>query len=150
MSKICCFTGHRFGLKLDYGLMDRVIENLLKGGCKKFLCGMARGFDLAAAESLLEVNKKGAYGAELVACIPCENQTFGYSGADRERYQRILRQCGEVISFAKEYDQSCMFIRDRFMAENSDTVVCYLRRKRGGTFYTVAYARKLGKKIIEL
>ena len=43
-----------------------------------------------------------------------------------------------------------MFERDRYLVDNSDLLVCFLRKNRGGTFYTVNYARKKGKKIIEL
>lgn len=145
----CTFTGHRQIKDLDYALLDRVILNLVKSGCARFLCGMAKGFDLAAAESVLGVKKQG-YSAELVACIPCETQSESYSSADRARYERILDNCSEVVVLSDNYYNGCMHVRDRFMVDNSDVVLCYLREKSGGTFYTVNYASKLGKKIIEL
>lgn len=144
----CTFTGHRQLNDLDYALMDRVILNLVKNGCNRFFCGMAKGFDLAAAESLIEI--KRVYPAEIVACIPCERQSDGYTAADRARYDRILKNCSEIIVLSDNYYNGCMQVRDRFMVDNSDVVLCYLRKKSGGTYYTVNYASKLGKKIIEI
>ena len=145
----CTFTGHRVIKDLDFQLLDRVIENLIKNGCRRFLCGMAKGFDLSAAESVIAF--MGNYsGIELVACIPCEGQSDAFSATDKARYARILENCTEVITLSKEYYSGCMHFRDRYMVENSDTVLCYLRRKSGGTYYTVNYAKKLDKKIIEL
>lgn len=145
---VCTFTGHRQLRDLDYALMDRVILNLVKNGCTRFYCGMAQGFDLAAAESVLGIGKD--YPAELVACIPCESQKDTFSAADRARYERILKSCSEVIVLSDFYYKGCMQARDRFMVDNSDVVLCYLRQKSGGTYYTVNYARKLGKKVIEI
>lgn len=144
----CTFTGHRQLNDLDYALMDRVILNLVKNGCNRFFCGMAKGFDLAAAESLIEIKRD--YPAEIVACIPCERQSDGYTAADRARYDRILKNCSEIIVLSDNYYNGCMQVRDRFMVDNSDVVLCYLRKKSGGTYYTVNYASKLGKKIIEI
>lgn len=144
----CAFTGHRYLRDLDYALLDRVVLNLIKNGCSRFLCGMAKGFDMAAAESVIALKKQ--YPAELVACIPCENQTDVYSAADKERYGRILKNCSEIIVLSESYSNGCMHMRDRFMVDNSDIVLSYLRRSSGGTYYTVRYAEKSGKKIIGL
>ena len=134
--------------ELDYNLLDRVILNLIKSGVKKFYCGMAIGFDLAAAESV--INYKRSYDIKLYACIPCENQTDGYSSADRRRYERILKNCDGEIIFAPLYFDGCMQLRDRFLVDNCDVLVSFLRRNRGGTHYTVSYAKSKDKKIIEL
>lgn len=146
---VCAFTGHRELVDLDVALMDRVIKNLIKNGCKRFLCGMAHGFDLAAAESVLAL-KREFPEVELVACVPCEGQSRYFSVTDRARYDRILQNCSEVVVLARSYYQGCMHVRDRYMVDNCDLVVCYLRKKSGGTYYTVKYAKALDKKVIEL
>lgn len=149
MTEVCTFTGHRNISGLDLNLLDRVILNLVKNGCKRFLCGMAKGFDLAAAESVIQL-KRDYPNVELVACIPCADQTDVFSAADKARYERVLHNCNKIITLSESYYQGCMHVRDRFMVDNSDTVLCYLRHNRGGTFYTVRYAEKIIKKVIEL
>lgn len=150
ISKVCAFTGHR-NLNsggFDINLLDRVILDLIKTGTEKFICGMALGFDLAAAQSVIAYKKK--YNIKLVACIPCENQTDTFPEKSKELYNYIRGKCDEVIILAPQYYKGCMQERDRFMVDSCDVLVCYLRKNFGGTFYTVNYAKKKGKKIIEI
>ena len=145
----CAFSGHRaLDSRFDYNLLDRVILNLIKSGARNFYCGMATGFDMEAAEIVLRYKKQ--YGIRLCACIPCEGQNKYYSIKDKGRYEDILCACDEKIVFSEEYNSWCMQERDRFLVDNCDVLLCYLRKKSGGTYYTVNYAKKLDKKIIEL
>lgn len=145
----CAFTGHRqLGGDFDRQLLERVTESLIRRGVNTFLCGMARGFDLAAAEIVLKL--KAAYKIKLVACIPYEGQADYFSSSDRERYFNILEYCDEKKVFAKSYNRYCMFARDRYMVENCSVLVCYLRKNSGGTYYTVNCAKSAGVKIIEV
>lgn len=149
MSNCCAFTGHRVLQDLDFALLDRVIKNLIKNGYNRFMCGMARGFDMAAAESVIAL-KSEFHDVSLVACIPCEGQERYFPAADRARYKRILENCSEVIYLSDYYYSGCMHVRDRFMVDNCNAVVCYLRKKTGGTYYTVKYAEKKGVKCIQV
>lgn len=145
----CAFTGHRFlDSRLDINLLDRVILNLIKSGARNFYCGMAIGFDIEAAEIVLRYKK--SYDIKLCACVPCEGQSKYYGAKERERYEKILSASDEKIVFSSEYTPGCMQERDRFLVDNCDVLVSYLRKKSGGTYYTVSYAQKTGKKIIEL
>lgn len=149
MYKNCAFTGHRILEKnFDYNLLDKVIFNLIKGGTKNFFCGMAMGFDLAAAESVLQYKKD--FEINLIACIPCHDQEKNYSQKNKERYLKILENCSDKITLSEEYIDGCMFVRDRYMVDNCDVLVTYQRRKSGGTSYTVNYAKAKGVNIIEL
>ena len=144
----CAFTGHRLiGDDFDVALLSRVVEGLVKRGIKTFYCGMAKGFDLFAAEVALKFSGEGA---RLVACIPYEGQSSAFSASDRERYRNILGYCSQRIVFSGEYNRYCMHSRDRYMVDCCGTVVCYLRKPNGGTRYTVNYARARGRHIIEL
>lgn len=148
--KVCAFTGHR-NLNsggFDSALLDRVIVDLIKTGTTEFLCGMALGFDMQAAQCVLAVKK--TYGVKLTACLPCGNQSEVFTAKNRELYEAVIDRCDEVIILSPYYYSGCMHERDRYMVDKSDVIVSYLRKKSGGTFYTVNYARKLGKKIIEL
>ena len=149
-NKVCAFSGHR-NLNsggFDNALLDRVILDLIKMGTNTFLCGMAQGFDLAAAQSVLQYKER--YDIHLTACLPCANQSDTFSEKNRGIYNSVLERCDKVITLSPEYHSGCMHERDRFMVDNSDVLVCYLRRNSGGTFYTVNYARKCGRKIIEI
>ncbi|MDE5722050.1 MAG: DUF1273 domain-containing protein [Clostridia bacterium] len=148
--KKCAFSGHRVLSCYDFdaALLDRVVLNLIKNGVEIFYCGMAQGFDLTAAESVIE--HKREYDIKLIACLPCPEQSKTFTAANRERYEKLLKQCDETLVLSDEYYKGCMHARDRYLAESCDLLVCFLRKKSGGTFYTVNYAKKLNKKIIEL
>lgn len=148
--RVCAFTGHRYlaGTDFDELLLERVVLNLVKGGVKRFLCGMAVGFDMKAAQAVIALKDK--YEVELVACLPCENQAERFSARNKELYNDILSRCDKVVVLEKEYTRGCMLRRDRYLVDNCDTLVCFLRKDSGGTYYTVNYARKQNKKIIEI
>ena len=149
MDRSCAFTGHRYDLEeFDEALLGRVVKNLITTGIDTFYCGMAVGFDLCAAEKVTELKKD--YNVKLIACIPCEGQSDAFSENDKERYNKILNSCDEQILLNSRYFNGCMQLRDRFMVDNSDVLVCFLRKDDGGTFYTVNYARRKGIKIIEI
>ena len=150
MIKSCAFTGHRNlnGTDFDASLLDRIVLDLIKTGTKRFYCGMALGFDLQAAHSVLIYKEK--YGIQLIACLPCSNQSDTFPPSGKKIYDDILNKCDEKIVLSSDYYSGCMHYRDRYMVDRSDTVVCFLRKNKGGTFYTVNYAKKLGKKIIEI
>lgn len=150
MYKTCAFTGHR-NLKntdFDNALLDRVVADLVKCGTRNFLCGMAWGFDLQAAQSVIALKNK--FDIKLTACIPCANQTDNFSLGAKNLYNRVLEGCDEIITLSEYYYPGCMHGRDRYMVDNCDVLVCFLRRNSGGTFYTVGYAEKINKKIIRL
>lgn len=149
MIENCAFTGHRKSLaEFDVQLLDRVILNLIKSGVKNFYCGMAVGFDTAAAESVL--NYKKTYDIKLFACVPCDGQSEGFSAENKRRYERILSGCDCEILLAPSYFKGCMHARDRFLVDNCDVLVSFLRKRSGGTYYTVNYAERKGVKIIRL
>lgn len=145
----CAFSGHRV-LKSDFDnqLLYRVTENLIRTGTEEFLCGMARGFDLAAAQCVLELKKN--YDIKLVACIPCLTQSESFSKKDREIYEKVIENCDEKVILSENYYRGCMQVRNRYLVENCDVLVCYLREESGGTFYTVKYAEELEKHLVKL
>lgn len=146
MTRACALTGHRnLGEDFNCAALEREILYLIESGVKVFYCGMAHGFDLAAAECVLSHSEQGA---ELVACVPCPEQGRKYCAVDKLRYERILNNCKEKIIISPRYERGCMLKRDRFMVESCEVVLAYLRTKRGGTYYTVEYALAQGKKVI--
>lgn len=148
--EVCAFTGHR-ALSGDFDILvlDRVIERLIKLGVKRFLCGCAMGFDIIAAERVL-IKREEFKDIELCACIPYPGQSKSFPLNYKERYEKILSACDEKIVLSENYYRGCMHVRDRFMVDNADVLVCYLRKKQGGTYYTFKYAESKDIKIIEL
>lgn len=145
--KNVALTGHRtLGRDFSPGLLRMKLAELMEAGADTFYCGMALGFDLLCGEILCEM-KEGS-GIRLIACIPCADQNATFSRAAREQYERVFENAGEHIILHDRYTSGCMFERNRYMVDHSDVVLAYLRTQKGGTFYTVNYAKKTGKPVI--
>ena len=63
------FTGHRTYRGAAADALRRTVGELYARGFRNFLSGMAVGFDLAAAEAVLELRER-APGVRLVAAVP--------------------------------------------------------------------------------
>ncbi|MBR6593930.1 MAG: DUF1273 family protein [Clostridia bacterium] len=150
--KDCClFSGHR-AVADRAGLKARIsaeVENLINRGVTVYLSGGALGFDTLAAETVLE--KKGKYPfVKLFMVLPCRDQDIKWSASDRAHYEEILKRADLVHYIGEAYDEGCMLRRNDFMVERSGTCIAYLRQSKGGTFYTVSYAKRMGRELILL
>ena len=158
-SRTCCFTGHR-PEKLPWrfdeddpdcislkGRIAQELEGLYHRGCRHFITGMARGADLYFAEEVLALRERQS-GVTLEAAIPCAAQSDSWTLAQRRRYQDILDRCDVEALVQKEYTRDCMLRRNRYMVERSGFLLAvYDGKERGGTRYTLDYARSRGLEI---
>lgn len=139
MGKICIFTGHRELPPKREDLpatLRRHITALHADGFTDFLSGGAMGFDLLAAQAVLDL-RPVLPGLRLLMILPCEGQDRAYPPADRAQYRSVLDQADLVRYTAHTYYKGCMLARDRVLAEAADFCLCYLTRSTGGTAYTV-------------
>ena len=140
--KNCAFTGHRdLEESFSFEKLQKTVLDLAKKGVEKFFCGMAKGFDLYAAEAVLKA-KESYPNIKLIACVPFYGQEKSYLKEDKERYVQILKNCDVKFTFAERYYKGCTINRDKYMADNADVMVAYLKKEKGGTAYTVGYFKK--------
>lgn len=148
------FTGHRF-VKYDkrQAVMQKIKDSVYRlhsKGTKNFICGMAMGFDLMAAEGVLAM--KAVYSdIHLTAVVPFKGQDFAFTESEKRRYKDLLKRADEVIVLSEKYYKGCLLRRNDFMLEHSSTVIAYYDGGyKGGTFYTCRMAQKGGIPIINL
>ena len=79
---------------------------------------------------------------KLIACIPCYGQERYFTEKDKKRYVEILQRADEKIILSDTYTPDCMLKRNRYMCDNADVLIAYLRQNKGGTAYTVQYFTK--------
>ena len=158
-SKTACFTGHR-AQKLPWGFNEKderckamkanlkaEIEKAIACGYNRFICGMALGFDMICAETLLKLKKK--HEIYLEGAIPCKNQESKWSKEYKARYKKLLKKLNTVYYVSEEYTGvECMLERNRYMVDNSSLIIALFNGNDGGTKYTVDYARQQGLKIV--
>ena len=151
--KTCCFTGHR---KIPTEQTEQIIERIEKVLIglihEKFNCfmtGGALGFDTLAAQTVLRL-KAQFPDIRLILALPCETQAKGWKHEDQHLYEEIKLAANQVIYTSSAYYRGCMHKRNRYLVDHSSICICYLKKPTGGTAYTVNYAKKHGRFVINI
>ncbi|MDO4493107.1 MAG: SLOG family protein [Clostridia bacterium] len=147
--KACCFTGHRpdalpapgtaDDTKLRLLLMDAVTR-AAEAGVTRFNNGGARGFDLLCGEAVLAAKENGHPALSLHLYLPSPKHTEGWSKEDLARFARLSEAAVETAYAATANYPHAYLTRDRHLVDDADCCICYLKKMRGGTLYTVNYA----------
>ncbi len=155
------FTGYRPG-KMPFTESDKdenyirfreremqVIKRLVERGCTHFISGMAMGFDTWVAEDVLLL-KRANKALTLECAIPFPDQAKSWDKTYRKRRDAILAKADMVTSISQSYNRGCFHARNRYMVGQADVVVCAYNGQKGGTAYTVEYALKHDKIVIQI
>jgi len=129
--------------------LKKEIISLINNGVVYFGAGSARGFDLLAAQTILEL-KRSYPQIRLILILPCEHHTKYWKKEEKLAFGQIKEKADKIKVLSKEYYPGCMHDRNKYMAEHSSVCVCYYRKKYGGTDFTLRYAKEQGLRIIEL
>ena len=157
----CCFTGPRparlpmngneysaeiaaLKIKLRSAIIDAYSE-----GFRFFISGMAEGFDIFAAETVLEL-KSSLDGIALVAALPYSGVQKSHSSAVSKRIGIILSKADFVVSLSEKYIPGCEHSRNKYMADNSSRIIGYYSGLSGGTAHCWNYAAKNGLEMVNL
>ena len=144
-----CFTGHRTYDGARNEVLIDAVHALYAEGYRTFLCGMAVGFDIEAAEVALALRKELA-GVRVVAVVPFEGMHNGFSESWRNRFCQILRVADEVVTLAPKYSSEVYAVRNNFLVDNSSVVVAYFTGEKGGTAYTINRALRNLSRIVNI
>ncbi len=154
------FTGYRPAKLPFYGdddpacieLKERLanqIERLILDGADEFYSGMALGVDMWCAEAVIALREKYPQ-IRLIAFVPCKGQELRWNASEQARYRDILSRCQQVMCFSPVYTSDCMHKRNRALVDICDVLIAVFDGKSGGTKYTVDYAKKKNRSVIEI
>ena len=149
----CCFTGHRDIVPQKLPLIKEKLINLISDAIERgytdFYNGAAIGFDLLAAEAVLELKEKYP-DIRLHIIVPCATQSSRWTADNRQKYERVTACADEVKILSPFYFNGCMQVRNRYMVDASSLCIAYIERNTGGSADTVKYAEKEGLEIINI
>lgn len=154
ITRTAAFTGHRFIRYKDRQQLKTNLERAITGcyhsGIRHFLCGMAAGFDMLAAETLLAM-KADYSDIRLTAVIPFRGQSCKFNPADKERYRSILGKADDMVCLSETYFDGCFLRRNDYMLERASHIIAYYNGEpKGGTFYTCRRAKRMNLEITNL
>lgn len=156
------FTGHRpFPGQLDIAhpqrqeirkhLSDVLYRAHLFGKFNTFYTGMAQGFDMDAALTVISMKQDLKGGVFLVAAIPFKYHTVGWSDKTMWAYREILEQCDQIVHVSPPgYDKRKYQLRNMWMVDQCLEGICLWKGGDGGTRNTIKYALRKGKRVINL
>ena len=99
--------------------------------------GMAQGTDQIVATAAKELN------IPIICCYPFPKKYY-------HPIEQWIMENNQVIFVSPQYSKKAYVIRDNFMVDHSDKLLCvWDGRGGGGTFLTRNYALKQGKEIID-
>lgn len=147
-SKSCCITGHRKIDPTKIEMMKRELKNqiilALEDGYFHFISGFAEGVDLYFAEIVTDLQEQYP-SITLEAVIPYRNRI----NCSEKRFKNLIAKCNSVVILSEKYSTNCFLMRNQFMVQSSSRViVVYDGREKGGTVFTMRYARSRGKQVI--
>lgn len=148
----CCFTGHRKLFQSEENLqkeLENSIISLINAGFVTFESGGALGFDTLAAQTVLKLKKLFPH-IRLSLVLPCRDQARFWSKSQQETLQDLIENADETVYTADYYHKGCMYRRNRFLVDSASCVLAYLETEKGGTKYTVDYAKKSGVDVLFL
>lgn len=154
ITEIAAFTGHR---SIDSSKIEEVRENVRREikalylkGVRIYLCGMALGFDMLAAEEVIALKEK-LPSLKLIAVIPFPEQHNRWRWNEKERYKNILAQADDSVLISPKYYDGCYLKRNDYLIGHANNMLAYYNgNPKGGTFYTVRKSRKMERNVINL
>lgn len=129
--------------KLQNELHNIIVESV-SDGFDTFLCDMAEGFDMFAADEVIKVKEQNQ-SIKLVVIIP-----FDDGKTKNEYYNLILSNADEKIVLAEKYSKSTYYVRNEYMVDNCKRLICYYDGRYGGTEHSIDYAKKKGVEVINI
>lgn len=147
----CCFTGPRpprlpmngneysaeiAGLK---AAIRAAVIDAYEEGFRFFISGMAEGFDLFAAEAVLEL--KSIFGdIALVSALPYSDVFKHHSPEISKRIESVLEKSDIIVSLSEKHIPGCEHLRNKYMVDNSSRIIGYYNGLSGGTAHCWNYA----------
>ena len=145
------FFGHRTidcGTEIDNRL-DKLLHDLItQKEYIEFLIGRDGEFDLLASAAIKRAIRSYGFGnTHFTLVLPYMKAEYRDNEKEYLNYYDEVEICSES---AEAHPKSAIQIRNRSIVDRSDLVICGIRRKVGGAYKTIQYARKQGKKVIDL
>ena len=138
---IVTFCGHSMvtGKEKLSKKLSETIEELINGGADTFYLGGYGDFDILAAR---EVKRSAMKHANIVSILVLPYLDHKYN---KELYDETVYP--DLESIPKRF---AILKRNRWMIDNADIVVSYVEHDYGGAAKTLEYAKKRGKRVINL
>jgi len=144
----CCFTGHRkIPVRETETVRRRIREKvteLYRLGFDTFLVGGAIGFDMLAAETLLDMRDAESLKLRMHSMLPFPAWREKWEEDEIRRQDRIMARSDLVTFCMDHYFKQVYYLRDVMLVDNAAYCIAWCKRTKGGTAFTVRHALRKG------
>lgn len=144
------FTGHRtYDGQVQTEIMT-LLEELYERGYRRFLTGMAWGFDLAAGCAVMQL-KQSKGDVKLVAMVPYHDFKALFRDKDAQLYDAVFDAADEHLVVCQHGGNAAFRMRNDMLVDSASLIVAWWDGKpQSGTAYTIRRAIKFGREVINL
>lgn len=139
--------GHReiYNLRgIDEKLVPIIKEFIQTKEYVAFLVGRNGEFDEYAASVIKRAQKEfGKENNDITLVLP-------YEVANMEYYEKYYDSVIIPECLCGAHPKSAITLKNRWVIEQSDLVIVYVQREKGGAYTAMKYAKKLNKNVINL
>ena len=141
------FFGHRriYNIReIEEKLVPILNELILTKEYVEFYIGRNGDFDEFVASVIKRVQKQLDRGnSALILTLP-------YTVKDIEYYENYYDEIVIPDAIGKAHPKGAITLRNKWMVETCDLIICYIEREEGGAYAAVRYAKKNNKEVIFL
>ena len=130
--------------KLENKLAPVIRELIQSKSYVAFLVGRNGEFDEYVASVIKRVQNKIEYGSSDITLV------LPYSVADISYYEEYYDNIVIPECLYKVHPKSAIKLKNQWMVDQSEMVICWVERKEGGAYTAMKYAEKSEKYIINL
>ena len=141
------FFGHRIiqdFLKVESKVEDIVKDLIYSREYVDFLVGRNGDFDRIVSSSVIRIKRKVFAANSSHICV------LPYKTVDIEYLIRYYDEVEICEVSAGAFPRAAIEIRNKYMVDRSDIVICYVEKETGGAYRAMKYAKETGKRVINL
>ena len=142
--KTAMFAGHSTLYEAQKNLIDIIknhIRDLAKKGYDVFLCGGIGAFDVISARAVYELKNELPHIKNILVLPYPDFNYLHKEYYDETIYPECLDFCPRKAAIPK---------RNRYMADISSVIICYVRYSFGGSGKTLEYAKSKKLEVINI
>ena len=139
--KTVVFIGHNECYEMFIEKLESTIISCIENGATHFISGGQGGFDRICAGTVNRLKGKYPFIKNLLV-IPY----LSFNIFDKELFDEVIYPDG----FEKYYFKAAIIEKNKYMVDNSQIAICYVKREYGGAYKTYTYAKKKNLEIINL
>lgn len=151
----CCFTGHRYipaekERALAVQTAREIYRLITDFGVRFFGVGGAVGYDTLAAKVLFRMRERAFPHIKVILAYPFDGFTSLWTPQQQSEFAALLPKYDKVVRVCNAPSREAYLARNRHLVNASAYCIAYCTQQRGGTAYTVDYARAQGVMVINV